>query len=333
MKKTIRQLECIIFLCLIFLLGSCQGVHIGPIGNAGSLPEKEIVFQRVHDINIFSSPGERRLGFVDAEGNAAYSNLNQIPMVPPVYPMYTSDNTLLVFNAPRGRGFMSTIDSQGNLVEYNLIGVHKRVTPINNTHEAVIVTMDKGGSPEEIPYSLRRLDLVSGELLQTYLTTQPDGRTITLLDIGTHVLHDQELVFLRSFGIPRRYEIVLLDVVSQQETALIESTTRLSGPAFSPDGQWIAYGNVDGLYILNRMTGGSVPSKIVDAVSSERAPLLPSWSSDGEWLVYHDCLQDCYEKLSLDHDIEDFAIFKVNVATGEKTLLVEGGVNPFWRNE
>ncbi len=59
-------------------------------------------------------------------------------------------------------------------------------------------------------------------------------------------------------------------------------------------------------------------------------PPIPSWSPDGEWLVYHKCTVPVEIGASCTY-AEDYAIFIVNVATGEETLLIEGGLNPYWR--
>ena len=57
-------------------------------------------------------------------------------------------------------------------------------------------------------------------------------------------------------------------------------------------------------------------------------PPEASWSPDSRWLVYHRCMlpgqQRCYSE-------DQYAIFKLNIETGEEWLLVEGGINPYWR--
>lgn len=301
------------------------------IGTVGKLPGEEIIYQRVLSVIDYASPGELRLGFVDPEGNTDGSNLNHLTPAP-VYPMYTSDDAMLVFGNIRSYESIYVITGT-NFLLYDFqshgFAVPDRIAPISDTHEAIIVTMDEGGAPEDIPYSLRRINLENGKVLATYLTTHPDGKSVTWLEIGTNALDNQDLVFVRWSGNPRHYALVLLNIESRQEIILLDSATLLSAPAFSPDGQWIAYGNVDGVYLLNRTAEGGAPRKVVAAVSAERAPLAPSWSPDGQWLVYHDCLRKCDE--DIDDAIEPFTIYKVNVETEERVMLVNGGINPFWR--
>lgn len=328
MKHSMNMIKKLFSACLLGLLLICQSACISsPSGNIGMLPQEEIVFQTITDEMSFEDPGRKGLGFVNAEGGVVYSDLNQA-IVPPVYPMYTSDNALFVFNAPYVYGRMATADIDGKIKAlYPPHGVLRHITPIDGTHEAIVVTMDSG-SPDII-YSLRRMDLHTGKFLETYLTTQPDRVSDPFLQIGTRVKDGQRLLFMRYYGIPRHYTVVLLNTETQQETIVLDSATRISAPAFSPDGRWIAYGGEDGVYVLEPDADEIVPRKIVTASNAIREPMSPAWSPNGEWLVYHDCLRKCDQHTP--SDIEDFNIYKVNVATGERLLLVEGALDPYWR--
>jgi hypothetical protein len=62
-------------------------------------------------------------------------------------------------------------------------------------------------------------------------------------------------------------------------------------------------------------------------------PPIVSWSPDGQWLVYH-----VYnESLKIKQRsrpfsfIQPYSIFKVNVATGNETKIIDGGMYPYWR--
>ena len=123
-------------------------------------------------------------------------------------------------------------------------------------------------------------------------------------------------------GCPYRTEIVVIDPVSQESQVVGNGLA----PAWSPDGEWLAYTALDGIYVVNR--DGSQSRMIVE-VDSRREPCdgygwsngLPaaSWSPDGKWLVYH--------RLTADGPI----IFKASVESGEEIEIFRGGTYPDWR--
>lgn len=98
-------------------------------------------------------------------------------------------------------------------------------------------------------------------------------------------------------------------------------------PAWSPDGQQIAYVNFDGIYLMQ--VDGSQVSRIVEANFRTKSNLkefslvpIPDWSPDGEWLIYH------YEE---EGNFEEHGrIYKVNVSTGERIFITYGRY-PNWR--
>jgi len=108
-------------------------------------------------------------------------------------------------------------------------------------------------------------------------------------------------------------------------------------PAWSRDGQWLAYTGVDGIYVVNVTVvkepqqailflnpGGKVFPTYVKV--SDSVPPEVSWSPDGQWLAYHKLIGT--ETIS---DPDYYAIYKLNIATGEEFKIVDGGVYPFWR--
>ena len=110
-------------------------------------------------------------------------------------------------------------------------------------------------------------------------------------------------------------------------------------PAISPDGRLVAYTAGDGIYVVSVEGGKS--RRVVEACVElrrepdghiwwDRWPPVPSWSPDGQWLVYHRCMRHCSLECS---KIEHYSVFKMNVETREEVLLVEGGLNPYWRLE
>ncbi len=67
--------------------------------------------------------------------------------------------------------------------------------------------------------------------------------------------------------------------------------------------------------------------------SVEEWPPLPVWSPDGEWLAYHKCILDPGPKVDCSDTSDgiNFSIFMVNVDTGLEEKVLDGGLNPFWR--
>ena len=60
------------------------------------------------------------------------------------------------------------------------------------------------------------------------------------------------------------------------------------GPAWSPDGKWLAYvsdkGGVENIYLLDLATG---EDKLL-SVSKDSAQIFPAWSPDGKWIAFQD---------------------------------------------
>jgi len=101
-------------------------------------------------------------------------------------------------------------------------------------------------------------------------------------------------------------------------------------PSWSPDGQWLTYTARDGIYLTQ--FDGSASRRVVDYDSYQLAapipvesnvwrdwPPYPEWSPDGRQLVYH-----LWEN-------GQYNIHKLNLETGDDTIIFEGGLYPHWR--
>jgi hypothetical protein len=82
-------------------------------------------------------------------------------------------------------------------------------------------------------------------------------------------------------------------------------------PAWSKDGEWLAYsrGTGSGILYISKKDGSGQKDLGVQIDGA------PAWSPDGEWIVYSD----------------NWVIYKINVNTGEKVKLFDGGTSPDWR--
>lgn len=124
-----------------------------------------------------------------------------------------------------------------------------------------------------------------------------------------------------------KYTLKILDIDTGGTSEVGEGTN----PAWSPDAKWITYIKLDGIYVM--ASDGSQPRRLIEYNSAEElfpnnfasGSPSPRWSPDGKWVIYHRCAGVCKY-------LTDSSIFKVEVATGKETKIVEGGAYPFWRS-
>jgi len=140
-------------------------------------------------------------------------------------------------------------------------------------------------------------------------------------------------------GTPIEPRVIIHQIAAGEERDIGEGDF----PAWSRDGQWLAYTGADGLYIVEN-TPNSVPRRLV-ALETPGAdighvaygyyqeyqynPPIASWSPDGQWLVYHVYSEELKEDPA--YAGQHYFIFKVNVERGEEVKLLDGGISPFWR--
>jgi len=296
---------------------------------AKPLPDKDIVFQLA---THYSGGLDERVGFVNADGSGeSYLDVEEIQAV--VEPIWTDDGSKLLFIHPAD--FIEGITKEGYRMKFVGQGWMQKVSPIHGRDQVLIESSHEGH------FAIKRIDLESGEVLDIYQCAQypitnPDGPTERTY-LGTNNMHEGKLVFSR-YVLEEDFqevELTVCNTVTKEYRVLLKFNGDLSSvrliisPAFSPDGQWIAYTSNDGIYLIR--PDGSENHQIVksDVVNPGFWPPVASWSPDGQWIVYHRCTLNDQERCRF--NIEDSTIFKYNIETGEIVLLVEGGVNPFWR--
>jgi hypothetical protein len=109
-------------------------------------------------------------------------------------------------------------------------------------------------------------------------------------------------------------------------------------PTWSRDSEWLAYTGPDGIYVysISDMQSQRVViyphpgNRAFPLYLGGTAPIPPevSWSPDGKWLVYH---KWAGTKLTTVVDPSDYAIYKLNIETGEEIKIIDGGMYPYWR--
>lgn len=120
-----------------------------------------------------------------------------------------------------------------------------------------------------------------------------------------------------------QHQIIVVDPSTQDERVVGKGVA----PSWSPDGEWLAYTGLDGLYIVR--ADGTEQQQVLEYCARCQEtpsgqewsdwPPLPEWSPDGKWLVYHR------------EENGRYAVYKLNLETREEILVVENGLNPDWR--
>lgn len=289
------------------------------------LPNRDIVYQLA---THYDGGGGDRIGFINSEGNGeTYLHTEGVQAV--VRPAWKDDGSLLLFTHPAS--FIEGITKEG---------FRKRIKDlwapesnlIHNSEKLLAKTEHKG------KYAIKKVNINSGEVLEifpvgTYLIDESKEG----INIGTNSIYKQLIIYQRYLieddGILHQ-ELRVLDTKTNQFQIILhykgkfESVKRIINPAVSPDGEWIAYTSNDGIYLI-RLNGSENKRIVKSIVNYTFWPPTASWSPDGKWIVYHRCTlnskQDCR------YNVEDSDIFKYNLETGEEVLLLEGGVNPYWR--
>ncbi|MBP6786449.1 MAG: PD40 domain-containing protein [Candidatus Promineofilum sp.] len=133
-------------------------------------------------------------------------------------------------------------------------------------------------------------------------------------DQGTALLQESASTFLYRTH---------LDQDSPRQRLSPDAAVADSVPAFSPDGQWIAFGRAPAgtdaarqLWLM-RPDGGQARALTADPAASHGPP---SWSADGRYLLFQR-----YAPAG-----GSTSVWRLEAATGEAVLLAEGGYLPGW---
>lgn len=120
---------------------------------------------------------------------------------------------------------------------------------------------------------------------------------------------------------PAQAQLMIVDPISHE----VQTVGNGLAPAWSRDGEWLAFTALDGIYIVRK--DGSQQRRLleVDSTSQEKAygwagdlPVV-SWSPDGRYLVYSQLTS------------EGVAIYRLDVESGTQTVIFKGGYHPNWR--
>lgn len=328
------------YLTVIFLgaliLASCLEKHpalsiktsYAPVTYDRELPKREIVFQLA---SHYYGDIDHIVGFVNSDGTRKkyVSTEDRFTVFEPIW---KDDGGLLLYSTTH---HIEGITQEGYGIEYR--GKHwmAGISPIHGKDEILVE------SSYEDRYAVKRIDLNSGKVLEVYHVANysindPDNPQ-ELIYLGTNSLHENELVFSRYLKDDEFFqvELTVYNTDTKESRNILEFSDdiipfrEIISPAFSPDGQWIAYTSNDGIYLIH--PDGSENHRIVEisVVNSLFWPPVASWSPDGQWIVFHRCMLNDLD--SCRNNVQDSSIFKYNINSGETEFIIEGGVNPFWR--
>ncbi len=347
MKKTITQrkifiplimLGICVVICLVEALSRYLSIPTAP----KEFPKGNIVFQEyVWDEDKYT------IGFVNDDGSDVehvYMPLDKFLLgdgVTPMNPIISQDGTMMVFEI---------FGSAYNTKRVVILLAGKRPQkcellfgelsgPTQLIHHDAHILIDAVSPPGVmLVYDLanckdseQAINLVYNE--DNYVAVYNEDNLGLPAYQGALSPDGKELAISTIFNESELFSIVVFDLATK-EYRFIDSG---SNPSFSPDGEWVAYTGVDGIYIARN--DGTDNRRIVyyenpefvggDWISGMDWPTKPAWSPDGNWIVYHKCVIN--EPQSDCMNLEDFVIFKVNVHTGEEVKIIEGGLNPYWR--
>jgi WD40-like Beta Propeller Repeat len=306
------------FLSLLIIL-SLPGCLITSASWHQSVPKAEIIFQS-------NMRGPYELSFIQSDGsNPQVLNIDENF----IKPVWSSDGTILYgLSSPTSQfpyediGYPSYWDIKngmfkrcdenlpyyGQIEEYNHTASQNKVL-LYNAFEIVVFDLNTCKQNKIlVDFNNRRAEYtISG--FSYFPETQE-------LIFGRYITPYQE----------REYHLVKLDLKTGEQVEMDEGIN----PIWSPDGNQIAYLGLDGLYVIQ--ANGQQPRKLVNKLFfdpySFGGPGLvdpqPRWSPDGEWLVYHQCVDDTC-------DVKQTPIYKVRVSDGMEEKIFTGGKFPSWQ--
>lgn len=321
-----------VFLVALFLSGCGMGEIM--IRAPENFPQRDIVFQRAASWGY--EEGGHSLGFVNADGSGlavVEFRALYIGWAVASYPVWSPDGSTMVFRAGE-----PSRPGSGNLMVVRRGKVRHcpgetfgwgRAFFLKGDEEVLAGTWVDGFRAAVINMEdCEVVRIYSNEGEEEYLVDpaiSPDGQLLAFVR------------WRREFP-PTSPDIIVLDMISGAQMLVGQGCH----PSWSPDGQWLSYTGqvydarrrdyiIEGIYIVARDGGQKrkvASCHLANCNDWYPWPPAPSWSPDGQWLVYHWCM---VSPCTGGTEAANYSIFKVNVETGEEIKIVDGGLNPYWR--
>jgi len=186
---------------------------------------------------------------------------------------------------------------------------------------------------------LVRINFRKCRVTEEYTTTSATIR------LGTNPVHGDNIIYVQNYlssyentYTEEKTQLVLFNTKTKEQRIIKERGITNSAiqsdfraPAFSPNGQWIAYTDEKGIHMIR--PNGAEDHLLIKAENWYEDglftwPPAASFSPDGREMVFHRCpVGGCDAHWA----IRPGTIYKVNLQTGDETMLFDGGGNPFWR--
>ena len=347
MKNKVVQSVFLLLLFLLLALGVCYWIYYinlyprGEIEHLKPLPDADIIFQ-VTTITEDDPPhysSSYTFGFVNADGSG--KEYFTIPkkerwritdfifgrLFEPIYPIISSDGSTIVFllTPDPGTGHYLIVYQVGK--ESNICDLNASSTRSSFSHQ-----------DSKIIFDSNLLELQIGLFDISACKTGMEISEMKIVDIplnsymfdGSLSPNGSYLAYTQSIKDEDQFSIIVNKLSTDEKITVGKGL----GPRWSPNGNQLAYVGYDGLYVVD--SDGTNSIKVINPESGGKDPSyrewppFPSWSPDGEWLVYHKCILEVAMETRC-REIGDYSIFKVNVETGEEYKIMDGGLNPYWR--
>ena len=285
-------------------------------------PDRHIVYQ-ANDVD------EPMLGFINADGSLAELVTTDFYAIQPTW---SADGKMLLFRQAPGDtgythsrpGYISIWKDDGTTTKCNWrkwqigwiaspLPDPKQTILLDNYSRIVLVDIDKC---KEVSVFVEVEDSDPGEL-----------QKITSFSVSSSlnfILYTQESVNPRGFSMK----------LWNKESKEVDNIGQGINAALSPNAKLAAYTWFDGIYIISLNDLSSTHLIDYDSRMSgsnslfENVPPAPQWSPDGKWLIYHLCLVP--KSKGMCAQIEDYSIYKLDIANGQEIKLVDGGIYPAW---
>jgi hypothetical protein len=276
--------------------------------------------------------GNGNVGFVDADGsNAAFVPLtiiaNGISSNNYWRPVMTGDNQTLIVKAVYSHFFIYqphplALWRTGDLPEHCTQWGNQQAPILSSEQENIFIQVAEGLAV----YPVESCGTDQGPV-STFTNIggvpSPDLQYVAYTDMPSWIQTDDRFIVVRNLFDGKERTIGVGDY-----------------PAWSRDSHWLAYTGKDGFYVIN-IAEGSEPRRVSlylnpfdknDPTYSggdyNEVPPEVSWSPDGHWLAYHKWTgTDPYTGIYPRYN----TIYKLNIETGEETMIIEGGMYPSWR--
>jgi hypothetical protein len=282
-------------------------------------PRRDIVFHVAEQEGVF--------GFIRPDGSGLITR-TVAPDLHPAVPTWSSDGEFITFRikvwpyASYYEGVAQVVSAEGKMVSLCYGVWPEGYGRVWMTTENRLVTQFVYPDDQEIPDQIALVDFRSCEVVS--ILFEAANTDSEVLDSGA--LSSQGWLAVGrgqgEYKVPVTAEVVVVEPGTKEGRVV----GRGLAPAWSLDGEWLAFTGEDGIYVVRRdgadlrcVVDFPVPSSEKDKYLWNRRMPAAAWSPDGEWLIYH--------RITANGP----TIFKTRVETGEEIEVYQGGMFPHWR--